>query len=77
MCCAGIEEGNCVGCVKSLTTNLQNIYFKSTLNKIFFDNLNETNLGYITSRNQKLTYLLFMDGLKLYAKNGTKGFYLM
>ena len=31
--------------------------------------LNETNLGYVTSRNQKLNHLLFMDDLKLYAKS--------
>ena len=30
--------------------------------------LNETDLGYATSRNQKLNHLLFIDGLKLYAK---------
>ena len=31
--------------------------------------LNETELGYVTSRNQKFNHLLFMDNLKLYAKN--------
>ena len=31
--------------------------------------LNKTDLGYITSRNQKLNHLLFMDDLKLYAKS--------
>ena len=31
--------------------------------------LNETDLGYVTSRNQKLNHLLFMDDLKLYAKS--------
>ena len=31
--------------------------------------LNETDLGYVTSRNQKLDHLLFMDDLKLYAKS--------
>ena len=31
--------------------------------------LNETDLGYVTSRNQKLNYLLFMDDLKLYTKS--------
>ena len=31
--------------------------------------LNEIDLGYVTSRNQKLDLLLFMDGLKLYAKS--------
>ena len=30
--------------------------------------LNETDLGYVTSRNQKLNHLLFMDDLKLYVK---------
>ena len=30
--------------------------------------LNKTNLGYVTSRNQKLNHLLFMDDLKPYAK---------
>ena len=34
--------------------------------------LNETDLGYVTSRNQKLNYLLFMDNLKLYAKSERK-----
>ena len=34
--------------------------------------LNETDLGYITSRNQELSYLLFMDYLKLYAKSERK-----
>ena len=28
--------------------------------------LNETDVGYVTSRNQKLNHLLFMDDLKLY-----------
>ena len=31
--------------------------------------LNKTDLGYVTSRNQKLNHLLFMDDLKLYAKS--------
>ena len=31
--------------------------------------LNETDLGYVTSQNQKLNHFLFMDDLKLYAKN--------
>ena len=31
--------------------------------------LNKTGLGYVISRNQKLNHLLFMDGLKLYAKS--------
>ena len=31
--------------------------------------LNETDLGYVTSRNQKLNHLLFMDDLKLYARS--------
>ena len=31
--------------------------------------LNETDLGYVTSRNQKLNHLLLMDALKLYAKS--------
>ena len=31
--------------------------------------LNETDLGYVTSRNQKLNHLLFMDDLKLYEKS--------
>ena len=31
--------------------------------------LNETNLGYVTSQNQKLNHHLFMDDLKLYAKS--------
>ena len=30
--------------------------------------LNETDPGYVTSRSQKLNHLLFIDGLKLYAK---------
>ena len=30
--------------------------------------LNETDLGYVASRNQKLNHLLFMADLKLYAK---------
>ena len=30
--------------------------------------LNETDLGYVTGRNQKLNHLLFMDDLKLYVK---------
>ena len=34
--------------------------------------LNETDLGYITSGNQELSYLLFMDYLKLYAKSKRK-----
>ena len=34
--------------------------------------LNETDLGYITSRNQELSHLLFMDDLKLYAKSERK-----
>ena len=35
VCCAGIEEGKSAGCIKSLTTNLQNIYFKSALNRTY------------------------------------------
>ena len=31
--------------------------------------LNETDLGYVTSRNQKLNHLLFMDDLRLYSKS--------
>ena len=31
--------------------------------------LNETDLRYVTSRNQKLNHLLFLDNLKLYAKS--------
>ena len=31
--------------------------------------LNETDFGYVTSRNQVLRHLLFMDDLKLYAKS--------
>ena len=31
--------------------------------------LNETDFGYVTSRNQKLNHLLFIDDLKLYAKS--------
>ena len=31
--------------------------------------LNEIDLGYVTSRNQKLNHLLFIDDLKLYAKS--------
>ena len=31
--------------------------------------LNKTDLRYVTSRNQKLNYLLFMDDLKLYVKS--------
>ena len=31
--------------------------------------LNEIDLGYVTSRNQKLDHLLFMNDLKLYAKS--------
>ena len=31
--------------------------------------LNETDLGYVTSQNQKLNHLLFMDDLQLYAKS--------
>ena len=31
--------------------------------------LNKTDLGYVTSQNQKLNHLLFMDDLKLYAKS--------
>ena len=31
--------------------------------------LNETDLGYVTSRNQKLNHLLFLDDLKLYEKS--------
>ena len=31
--------------------------------------LNETDLGYVTSRNQKLYHLLFMDNLKFYGKS--------
>ena len=34
--------------------------------------LNETDLGYIKSRNQELSYLLFMNYLKLYAKSERK-----
>ena len=30
---------------------------------------NETDLGYVTNRNQKLNHLLFMDNLKMYAKS--------
>ena len=32
--------------------------------------LNETGLEYVTSQNQKVNHLLFMDDLKLYAKSG-------
>ena len=31
--------------------------------------LSKTGLGYVISQNQKLNHLLFMDGLKLYAKS--------
>ena len=31
--------------------------------------LNETDLGYVTRRNQKLNHLLFKDDLKLYANS--------
>ena len=31
--------------------------------------LNETDRGYVTSRNQKLNHLLFLDDLKLYEKS--------
>ena len=31
--------------------------------------LNETDLRYVTSQNQKLNHLLFLDNLKLYAKS--------
>ena len=31
--------------------------------------VNETDLRYVTSRNQKLNHLLFMDDLKLHAKS--------
>ena len=34
--------------------------------------LNETNLKYVTSRNQKLNHLLFMDDLRLYTKSERK-----
>ena len=34
--------------------------------------LNETDLGYVTSRNQELSHLLFMDDLELYAKSERK-----
>ena len=34
--------------------------------------LNETDLGYVTSRNHELSHFLFMDNLKLYAKSERK-----
>ena len=34
--------------------------------------LNETNLGYVASRNQKLNYLFFKEDLKIYAKSERK-----